>query len=73
MRNRTTVSVMVLILVTVCAIQAPASEKIRNSVGIEMVPIGPGSFFMGQAKGGDFDERPVHKVDITRAFYTAYD
>ncbi|MCX5683749.1 MAG: formylglycine-generating enzyme family protein, partial [Planctomycetota bacterium] len=36
---------------------------------MEMVRIEPGTFTMGSPAGGDFDERPVHKVAITRSFY----
>ena len=39
-----------------------------NSIGMKFVNIQPGSFQMGQDKGGDWDERPVHKVNITKAF-----
>jgi formylglycine-generating enzyme required for sulfatase activity len=42
-----------------------------NSVGMKMVPIQPGSFSMGQVDGGDFDEKPVHRVNITKGFYMA--
>jgi formylglycine-generating enzyme required for sulfatase activity len=46
-----------------------AQESV-NSVGIEMVKIGPGSFEMGSTLGRDYwDEQPVHKVTISRAFY----
>ncbi|HUU93868.1 MAG TPA: SUMF1/EgtB/PvdO family nonheme iron enzyme [Phycisphaerae bacterium] len=39
-----------------------------NSVGMKLVRIEPGSFTMGGGAGGDFDERPAHKVTIRRAF-----
>ncbi len=42
-----------------------------NSIGMKLIRIEPGSFVMGQAKGGDFDERPVHKVTIGKAFHIA--
>lgn len=59
----------------------PASYK--NSIGMTMVRVEPGSFQMGNdeqipagalggpalAPRGDWDERPVHKVKITRPFY----
>ena len=47
---------------------AQAAETSVNSVGMKFVRIQPGSFLMGQDKGGDWDERPVHKVDITQSF-----
>ncbi len=40
-----------------------------NSVGMKLVRIEPGSFTMGSPEGGDFDERPAHKVAISRAFF----
>ena len=46
-----------------------ASEPVINSIGMKMVRIEPGSFVMGQEKGGELDERPVHEVNITKVFY----
>jgi formylglycine-generating enzyme required for sulfatase activity len=40
-----------------------------NSLGMKLVRIEPGSFTMGSPSGGDFDERPAHKVVISRPFY----
>ena len=39
-----------------------------SSIGMKFVRIEQGSFLMGQEKGGYWDERPVHKVTITRPF-----
>ena len=39
-----------------------------GGVKLELVLIRPGSFMMGDASGRD-DEKPVHKVTITRSFY----
>ena len=39
-----------------------------NSIGVEMVLIEPGKFMMGSETGRD-DERPVHRVTLTRPFY----
>jgi len=49
--------------------EMPTGKSIVNSLGIRLVRIEPGSFLMGTAEGGDFDERPVHRVTIARAFY----
>jgi hypothetical protein len=38
---------------------------------MKFVRIDPGSFMMGNPEGGDFDERPVHRVNITKPFYIA--
>jgi len=39
-----------------------------NSIGMEFVQVTPGSFMMG-SNDGDYDERPVHNVTISRPFY----
>lgn len=61
----------VLLTVTACSIAAkmPSEKYYVNSIGMKFVRIEPGSFDMGNAQGGDFDEIPVHKVNITRPFY----
>jgi len=38
----------------------------ENSIGMKFVRIEPGSFLIGNPAGGGFDERPVHKVTISR-------
>ncbi len=45
-------------------------ETFTNSIGMKFVRIEPGNFMMGQ-EDGDRDERPVHKVNITKPFYLA--
>jgi len=45
-----------------------AAETLVNSISMKFVRIQAGSFLMGQEKGGDWDERPVHKVHITQSF-----
>jgi formylglycine-generating enzyme required for sulfatase activity len=49
----------------------PTEKQYNNSIGMKFVRIRPGSFMMGSAEGGDFDEKPAHKVNITRPFYMA--
>jgi len=60
-------------------------ETFSNSISMKFVRIGPGTFQMGQldrplppevfisgldfTREGDFDEKPVHTVTVTRAFY----
>jgi formylglycine-generating enzyme required for sulfatase activity len=39
-----------------------------NQAGIEFVLIPPGNFMMGSTNGGD-NEKPVHQVTISQAFY----
>jgi len=63
---------LVLSLLVLGMVSAGGGEKMpslfTNSIGMKFVRIEPGSFLMGQASGGDGDERPVHKVAITRPF-----
>jgi len=65
--------------------QIPEGETFTNSIGMKFVRIEPGTFRMGQIKkplpvevsirgldflrDGDFDEKPVHSVTISRPFY----
>ena len=68
-----------------CAGEMPTGREYTNSIGMKFVRIGPGTFRMGQLdtplppevivegldflREGDFDEKPVHTVTITRPFY----
>nr|MDO8113836.1 SUMF1/EgtB/PvdO family nonheme iron enzyme [Candidatus Sigynarchaeota archaeon] len=45
-------------------------RKFTNSIGMEFLPVSPGSFSMGQ-DDGDWDEKPVREVRITRPFFMA--
>jgi formylglycine-generating enzyme required for sulfatase activity len=61
----------------------PMEKELTNSLGMRLIRIEPGCFLMGNDQPlaeevssgrrhtarGDFDERPVHKVNITKAFY----
>jgi formylglycine-generating enzyme required for sulfatase activity len=51
------------------AAEMPTEKTFTNSLGMSMVRIEPGSFQMGSREGGDFDERPVHRVIVGRPFY----
>ena len=66
----------------VVPINSPAPKVVTNSLGIKLLRIDPGTFTMGETnptpeslKGpsytdqGDWDERPVHQVRISKAFY----
>jgi len=76
MINNKRQAILVICLVTVlCPLYGmaasdseQASQIFVNSIGMKFVRILPGSFMMGQDKGGDWDERPVHKVNITQSF-----
>jgi len=43
-------------------------QTFTNSLGMELVRIAPGSFNQGSADG-EFDEKPVHRVTISRPFF----
>ncbi|MCU0983093.1 MAG: formylglycine-generating enzyme family protein, partial [Pirellulaceae bacterium] len=43
-------------------------DSVINSIGLKLVRIQPGSFVMGSSDG-DWDERPVHEVTISRSFW----
>ncbi|HUT36393.1 MAG TPA: SUMF1/EgtB/PvdO family nonheme iron enzyme [Planctomycetota bacterium] len=54
------------------AVRAPGGEPVKpvtytNSIGMKMVQIEAGSFQRGSGEG-EFDEKPVHKVTISRPF-----
>lgn len=48
--------------------QATPATTFTNSIGMEFVLIPAGTFKMG-SESGDPDERPVHHVTLSRAFY----
>ena len=43
-------------------------KEIANTIGVKMELIGPGSFVMGSTTGPG-DERPAHRVELTKGFY----
>ena len=43
-------------------------NEIANTIGVKMALIGPGSFVMGSTTGPG-DERPAHRVTLTKGFY----
>jgi len=52
-----------------CSGAESLGPQYTNSIGMSMVRIESGSFSMGRDKGGDWDERPAHPVQIGKAFY----
>jgi hypothetical protein len=48
-----------------------SAAALTNSPGIELVPVAAGSFIMGEAANGDWDERPAHQVLISQPFLIA--
>ncbi|HUW19342.1 MAG TPA: SUMF1/EgtB/PvdO family nonheme iron enzyme [Sedimentisphaerales bacterium] len=74
MKHSLNVTAILILLTAVApahAAQMPKERTFTNTVGIKLVRIEPGAFMMGQRQGGDFDEQPVHKVNITKPFYVA--
>ena len=70
MRYWTTIAVCCA-LALVCAAApavAGAGKAYTNSIGMQFRPIPAGSFTMGDDEGED-DEKPAHKVTITKPFY----
>jgi formylglycine-generating enzyme required for sulfatase activity len=53
-------------------VSPPTGKTFKNSIGMEFIEIPAGEFLMGCSKGdtecGD-DEKPQHKVKITKSFY----
>ena len=78
------VIILLISSTAICAGELPTSQWHVNSIGMKLVQIEPGTFEMGQKKilgpetsvsgldftrTGDFDEHPVHRVKISKAFY----
>lgn len=67
---------MVRVLLTAASLSAlpPARSEeaaiFTNSLGIEMRLVRPGTFVIGD-DGGEWDERPAHRVTLSRAFHLA--
>ena len=68
-RSLLTLLATVLCLVPVAGAELPSGKTHTNSIGMKLVRIEPGRFLMGSPTGGDFDERPVHQVTISKAFF----
>ncbi|MHC4479234.1 MAG: SUMF1/EgtB/PvdO family nonheme iron enzyme, partial [Planctomycetota bacterium] len=68
---KTWISVMFLAVFLMAGTGVADVEFVSSSTGMKMVLIESGAFEMGQAEGGDYDERQVHTVEITQPFYMA--
>ncbi len=63
--------VFALLVVLPLLAQSPSPHPSKNAVGMEFVKIVPGEFMMGCSAGDsdcDADEKPAHRVQITKAF-----
>lgn len=50
--------------------QIDSIKTIKNSIGIELIAIPAGYFYMGShGKGINYDESPIHKVTISKPFF----
>ena len=67
-RGLTVVGTLGLVAMSLAAVAGEGRAGFTNSIGIGLVRIEPGRFAMGQEKGGDWDERPVHEVTIGHPF-----
>ncbi len=63
------VGCLAVLAAALAARSATMSPTLTNSIGMVLAPVEPGEFLMGQAAGGDWDERPVHKVRISQPFH----
>lgn len=73
MKNHILLTLLILVLATFHAAGSamqPDEDRFANSVGMTMIRIAPGSFAMG-SQDGNWDERPVRDVSITRPLYMA--
>jgi hypothetical protein len=66
--TRLTVPVLTLWL---CSAHARAADGFTSPLGLRMRAVPAGTFAMGRAAGGDYDERPVHRVSIRRPFFVS--
>lgn len=60
-----------LLMPLACGAEMPV---MKNAIGMDFVRIPPGSFVMGASdddRDAKFDEKPAHRVDISRPFYLA--
>src|SRR5689334_6275270 len=74
---------LLLMSALLLAAPLPDEKEYTNSIGMRLVRIEPGNFLMGFAgnalpaevagqawrASGDFDERPAHRVRISKPFY----
>jgi sulfatase modifying factor 1 len=51
--------------------EMPLTKTFTNGLGMKFARVEAGNFLMGQNEGGDWDESPVHEVEITKPFYLA--
>jgi formylglycine-generating enzyme required for sulfatase activity len=63
-----TIWVLLFVIIS-CNLNDSNNDKhIKNSIGIDLIKIESGSFLMG-SESGEFDEKPIHNVNILKSFY----
>jgi formylglycine-generating enzyme required for sulfatase activity len=65
---------LVVVLAALSGVCAAGEEDARafvNSVEMKFVSIPAGLFTMGQAEGGEADERPIHQVTVSKPLFLA--
>ena len=63
---------VVIVSCSLVDVKVPEGKPYKNSLGIEFVPIPAGEFQMGCTKGDtecNYNEKPQHKVKISKSFY----
>jgi len=67
--RRTVYCSAVLLILYAGTVDAAAKANVTvNSLDMKFVEVPAGSFLMGRDKGGGWDERPAHKVTISKPF-----
>ncbi|UCC96944.1 MAG: SUMF1/EgtB/PvdO family nonheme iron enzyme [Phycisphaerales bacterium] len=63
---------VLIVVLSACSLprgaEIPGGKTFTNSLGMKMVRIERGHFLMG-SEDGEWDERPVHEVTISKPFY----
>src|SRR3989339_1698729 len=68
--NKKSIAIFLFGLLLVSGAQSQEGQKITNTLGQKFVQIPAGSFYMGSlGKGEHYDEKPIHKVVISKSFY----
>ncbi len=66
-KNKAIMMILVSLLLIGCE-RSHREHGFINSIGMNMIPIASGQFFMGDSSG-QWDEQPVHRVIISRPFF----
>ena len=68
--NKKSFAIFLFSLFLVQGVQSQVGQKLTNTLGQKLVQIPAGNFYMGSlGKGENYDEKPIHKVVISKPFY----